>query len=95
MARKNKKTILLIRVLTVVGVFAIAGGIVDNYSQISIKNRELETLKAEYVAQEAVNLDIQRTIQLTDSKDYIEKIARDKLGFVYPDEKIFIDVSGK
>lgn len=26
--------------------------------------------------------------------DYIEKIAKDKLGYVNPDERVFIDISG-
>lgn len=35
----------------------------------------------------------QQAIQNTD--EYIERIAREKLGLVKPDEKVFIDISNK
>lgn len=48
--------------------------------QIAEEESHLEQVKEE---QERVNTD-----------EYIEGVARDKLGLVKPDEKVFVDVSG-
>lgn len=93
--KKRKRSSLLLRIITVAAVVAFSIQIVENYSQIGVKTRELEILKNKYSEQQEVRRDIQRTLDMSDSRDYIEKVARDRLGFVYPDEKIFIDISGK
>ena len=45
-------------------------------------------------AQEAANTELQRTLDSGDEAAYMERIARDKLGYVLPGEHIYVDMSG-
>ena len=44
--------------------------------------------------QQASNDEVKRILDGGTNLEYIERIAREKLGYAYPDEKIFIDRSG-
>lgn len=39
--------------------------------------------------------ELAETEESYNSSETVERLAREKLGFVYPNEKVFIDVSGK
>ncbi len=93
--KRRKKKNLLLRVLCIIVVCYFSVNLIDNYNTILAKRRELALLKEGCEEQELANQELERLLSMSDSKEYIERIARDKLGFVYPDEKIFIDVSGK
>ena len=54
--------------------------------QVAAKRRELLALQQ--------NEETQRILSGESDEEYIERIAHDKLGYAYPDEKIFIDRSG-
>lgn len=60
---------------------------------ISDKQQELETLKAQVSEQKAENDELRRS--LSDGEDaIIERMAREQ-GFARPNERVFYDVSGK
>ncbi len=60
------------------------------------ENREaIEVLKAEIEAEKEKKAEVERLSQNADSDEYIEKVARDRLGMVKKDEIVFIDVSEK
>jgi len=58
-------------------------------TQIENKIKEIE---AEIAETEAENEQLQKQIQNSDSKEYIEEVAREKLGLVKPGEKLLIPV---
>ena len=39
------------------------------------------------------NKEVERLLAMSADKDYIERIARERLGYAYPDEKVYIDSS--
>ena len=53
-----------------------------------------ENLTQQVAAQEAANTELQRTLDSGDEAAYMERIARDKLGYVLPGEHIYVDMSG-
>lgn len=59
--------------------------------EIAAKRQQLENISQQVAAQQAQNEEIQRTTQADDEASYMERVARDKLGYVRPDERIFID----
>ena len=63
---------------------------IDNVS----KRQQLENLTQQVAAQEAANTELQRTLDSGDEAAYMERIARDKLGYVLPGEHIYVDMSG-
>ena len=62
----------------------------DIYEQRQV----LDELTAQCLDQQAANDDVERYLSMHDDTELIEKIAREKLGFAYPDETVFIDASG-
>lgn len=58
------------------------------FAQIDIvsKRQQLENLTQQVAAQEAANTELQRTLDSGDEAAYMERIARDKLGYVLPGE---------
>ncbi len=62
--------------------------ITENYDKIS----ELQS-QIEYEEQRAKEVDALK--ENVDSYEYIEKIAREKLGMIRKDEIVFIDVTGE
>ena len=58
------------------------------------KRQQLENLTQQVAAQEAANTELQRTLDSGDEAAYMERIARDKLGYVLPGEHIYVDMSG-
>lgn len=62
---------------------------------INQRKKEIEELYQEKLYEEARADETEKLKDAVDSDEYIEKIAREKLGLVREDEKIFIDVSKK
>ena len=64
--------------------------------QVDIKARqdELAAIEAQCQQQELNNDELERLLASGDDMQYIERIARETLGYVMPDERVFIDMSG-
>jgi len=79
---------------------AIAFGIYILYSLISTqasindKQTELEQLRQEYTENLIRNEELQKTLDSYGTDDFIEEQAREKLGYAYPEEHFYIDISG-
>ncbi len=78
----------------------IAFGVYILYALVSFqvdntkKRAELEAAKEEYNRQQIENEELQRTLDTYGTNDFIESMARDKLGYAYSDEHFYVDVSG-
>ncbi len=93
-AKKKKQTksfILTLGLVLLVGYFVIT--IIG--LQIEIKEREevKEQLDSEYQQLVQENERLEAIIGNEDKGEYMEQIARDKLGFVMPNEKVFYDIT--
>lgn len=87
--RKHSK----IMIFVVAAVILFAGsmyGIIR--ADINKKQTELDALNAEYEAISAENEEINSLINETDEARLYEHLARER-GYVYPDEKIYYDVT--
>ena len=91
-ARKKKKS-LFIRLAVLSFIAVITFLLVDMQIEVNSKKRELEQLKSDIAAQELENAESQRLLDMGDDAEYVERAARDKLGYAYPDEKVFVDRS--
>ena len=91
-ARKKKKS-LFIRFAVLSFIAVITFLLVDMQIEVNSKKRELEQLKSDIAAQELENAESQRLLDMGDDAEYVERAARDKLGYAYPDEKVFVDRS--
>ena len=90
--RKNKSILLRIMILGVwVYMIATLSGL---WNTLNKSRKELEDLNAQYAAEQN-DIEELRTMLEDDSQSkIIEKAARERLGYIYPNEQVFIDISG-
>jgi cell division protein FtsB len=89
--KQSRSFILTLGLVLLVGYFVIT--IIG--LQLSIRERKgvLEQMQSAYEQQLEQNDRLQAIVDSEDKSDYIEQIAREKLGFVMPGEKVFYDVT--
>ncbi len=85
----------LLRIGAVALIAYLAVTLIVSQVDIMVKRQRLETLNAELSRQLEENTELERLYASGDNDEYIERIARDRLGYVSPDERIYIDMSGE
>lgn len=88
----NSKLLYALLLIVVVG---LSVNLISRQSALMSKKQELKELEE---SKERIRLEIVTTESLLDESDeatYIEKVAREKLGYMYPGEKIYIDIRAK
>lgn len=63
--------------------------------QISAKEDEMAELQEQIESQKLENSMIQDILDSDDDTDYIAEIAREKLGYITPGQRVFVDISSK
>ena len=91
--KKQKKNRILKFCFTVFTLYFVIS-LINSQIDISKKREELENVNEKIAIQKVENKKLERIINSDEYEEYIEKLAREKLGFAYPDEKIYIDISG-
>lgn len=91
MSKKGKSKIGLI-ILAAVFCYAISI-FFDQQSILNKRKSELEAYEAKIEQEKQLNEDILKQKGQIDSDEYIENIAREKLGMIKPDEKVFVDIN--
>lgn len=91
--RKKQKHsfILTLALLLAVGYFVIS--FVSTRLEIREKEKEAAAVQAQYEEQCAENERLHNVIDGGDESEYMERVAREKLGYVMPDEKVYYDIT--
>lgn len=63
--------------------------------QISAKKDEQAVLTSQVEEQKLRNAEIEALLTSDDTNEYYARIAREKLGYVTPGERVFVDISSK
>lgn len=90
--RKGKIPLIIKLAVVAVCAFSIFSSIQLGVT-ISQKNHELDILNTQIAEQTLQNREISQLITSADD-GYMERMAREKLGYVYPQEQVYVDVSG-
>lgn len=93
-AKKKKQSrsfILSLALVLVVGYFIIT--IIDLQLEIRERKEVYEQLDNEYEQIVSDNNRLQAIVDNEDKSSYYEQVAREKLGFVMPNEKVFYDIT--
>lgn len=95
MAHKKAKKSKIIRVAMLA--FFIYVVVSFSVMQVDISKRKasLDSMHSEIKEQQYLNKEIQSIIDSSTDSEYIMRIAREKLGFVFPDERVFVDPNHK
>lgn len=91
--KKSRKSVIL-RICIIAFTFYAAVMLVDMQVTLSERRQDLDELKQAYENQRLENKELERQLDMEMDDEYIERIARDKLDYVYPDERVFVDISG-
>lgn len=83
--------ILTLALLLAVGYFVIS--FISAQLEIREKEKQAAEVRAQVEQQQAENERLQAVVDGGDEKQYIERVAREKLGYVMPDEKVYYDIT--
>ena len=84
----------LIRLFFVLMLLSMLATYISNQVTISSKRAELETLNEQIAQQQTENQEMQRVLS-GDADQITEWVARDSYNYAAPNERIFVDVTGK
>ena len=83
--------ILTLALLLAAGYFVIS--FISAQLEIREKEKQAAEVRAQVEQQQAENERLQAVVDGGDEKAYIERVAREKLGYVMPDEKVYYDIT--
>ncbi len=90
--KRKRRIVVIVAVVALtiyVGIMMIF--ITNSYRE---KNREIQQVQQQIDEQTVLNQEYQEMIDQGVDDEYIQKLAREKLGLVYPDERVYIDIGG-
>lgn len=90
--KKNKSIILRVFILIVCGYFTVTLG--SLWGSLNDSLKELEDLKQQLLAEQNEVKELKAMLEAESDTPLIEKAARERLGYIYSDEQVFIDISG-
>lgn len=93
---KTKKSkinrIVNVAIIALIGYVVVSLFILQ--ADISSRRRQLSTLEEQCEQQQLENQELDSLMERDSDFDYIVKMAREKLGLVFPEEHIFYDAFG-
>lgn len=92
-SRKPRKSIFVRLLIIGVSVYMIAT-LAGLWNTLSESRQKLAVLQQEYAAGQAEIDELRSILSDGSQTELIEKAARERLGYVYADEEVYIDVSG-
>lgn len=90
--KRKRRIVVIVAVIAVtiyVGISMVF--ITNSYRE---KNQEIQQVQQQIDEQTVLNQEYQEMIDQGVDDEYIQKLAREKLGLVYPDERVYIDMGG-
>lgn len=88
-SRENRRGVLLIIIVVCIIIVALAVRCRTLADRNSAYAQQIETLERKITEEQGRGENIETFRNYTNTNAYVEKVAREKLGLVYPDEVIF------
>lgn len=94
MPRQKKDFLLNPVVITVIVIIAliVAFNFYQNMMKLNQIENRIDKIETEIAKAEAKNKELEQQIENSNSYEYIEEVARKKLGLIKPGEQVFIPV---
>ncbi|NSW91137.1 MAG: septum formation initiator family protein [Firmicutes bacterium] len=67
--------------------------VVEQQKVLGLKKEAMKNIQAKIEEETKINEELKRQKEILNTDEYIEKVAREKLGMVKPGERIFIDIN--
>ncbi len=92
--KKRRKALPLVAIcLSLAGIAAYV--FLGSYRDLQFYNNKIDDLKSQIAEQQKISKQLDEKEKLYTSEDYIEKVARETLGLVKSDEKVFKNYNDK
>ena len=78
----------------VVLLISMMAAYISDQVEISSRRQELAAVQTQLTRQQADNEELNRLLE-GDDEEILERIARDTYGYAAPNERVFVDMSGK
>ena len=91
--RRSRRHNVLLRICAASFAVYVTFSLISMQLEVAAEQRELDALNESIAAQQAENAQLEHLLEYGDEREFIEYMAREKLGYAYPDEKILIDSS--
>ena len=92
--KKRKPKNLMFRICIFVFVAYAVVLLIDMQINLAQRRRQLVELEQRVEIQRIANKELERQLAQGADEQYVERIAREMLGFINPDETVYIDISG-
>ncbi len=89
--KRNMRKISLKRIIVLVAVCFVAVMFVNQFNRLNYYNGQIKELEGKIAEQQEISDELSTRQDVYSSKEYVEKIARDTLGLVRANEKVYID----
>ena len=86
---RSKKVGLLGRILLILLLAYMIYSLINVRQEISSAKAEVDILTEQLAEQEQYNTELSNAIENRDNPDFVEDIAREKLGLVSPHDRVF------
>ena len=92
--KKGRKN-LIFRICIFAFVAYAAVLLIDMQISLAGRKRQHNELRDRVEIQRIANKELERQLTQDMNSEYVERIARERLDFLAPDEKVYIDISGQ
>jgi len=90
----DKKKSSRIGLLIIIGAFIyFAFVFIDQQKLINAKKLEMQNIQNKIAEEERISGELKQRKEMINTDEYVEKVAREKLGMVKRGEKVFIDIN--
>ena len=98
--KKNNKAktgfaMRLLKIVTAAFAVLLVVSFINGRMQVSRMERELQEVNRQVEQQREANEELRRIMRTGDEDAYVERVAREKLGYARPGERVFVDITGK
>ncbi|MBQ5356730.1 MAG: septum formation initiator family protein [Oscillospiraceae bacterium] len=92
--QKKPKNGVFLKIVAIAFAVYLLYSLISTQASINKKQNELDALRQEYTESLIRNEELQKTRDSYGTDEFIEEQAREKLGYAYPEEHFYVDVSG-
>ncbi len=92
--QKKPKNGIFLKIMAIAFAVYLLYSLISTQASINKKQNELDALRQEYTESLIRNEELQKTRDSYGTDEFIEEQAREKLGYAYPEEHFYVDVSG-
>jgi len=90
----NKRKTSKLGLFVIIGFFVyFAYVFIDQQKVLYAKEIEMNSIQMKIEEETKLNKELKKQKEMLGSDEYVEKIAREKLGMVKPGERIFVDIN--